>query len=721
MTAAMLLSLSAILVVGETAGYAKSVSITPGVEWQSDQQVISKRNQFVNTLQVDLKDPYTLVDFGTSDPLEKRTVVTELAKMHTMEKNHVVGAVNASFFHMDSGKPAFLLSKNDRIKYLGSAAGVEASFGINSEKTAQIAPYTIDIVATHNGQPIKISSYNRSRTNNSSILYTSSFRYSDTRANNAGYEVVVSGLPKSIDQQTSFGEKLTGKVSAIRPYGQGTSSKIPNDGFVLSATGTKMEDLKDMAIGDDVSIELNINEEWKGANSILASGPLLVDDGKVNTNIVHSTAALRTARTAIAIDTTGKKVFMVTIDSGKKGKSEGLTLNELASQLVKMGAYKAINLDGGGSTTMAARIPGNRYASLVNVPSGGSQRAVSAIMEVISTAPYGQPAKITVNQNGKTNLLVGADATYNVTSALDSYNNVLGVASNPATYTVEGNIGRLNQSKFIAEKAGTGSVVVKAGTAVTKVPVTVVAQPTKLTSNVSSIYIGKGKSDKISISAFDKAGKNLVFNSNQVKWSVSGKIGNIKADGTFTSGQAEAKGSIIATLNGKKLTIPVTVSDKPLLLSSLDVSKQWKASSAKAKTAILQKSGKSTKEGKGYLGLSYDFTGYKTASVSASYMSPVSKMQIPSKPTSLSLWVWADAKNHWLRGKVKDKNGKVYTIDFTQEGKLNWRGQWKQLTAKIPAGVAYPVSVESIYVTEAKSTNKNKGAIYLDALRANYK
>lgn len=102
-------------------------------------------------------------------------------------------------------------------------------------------------------------------------------------------------------------------------------------------------------------------------------------------------------------------------------------------------------------------------------------------------------------------------------------------------------------------------------------------------------------------------------------------------------------------------------------------------------------------------------------------MSPVSKLNVPSKPTSLSVWVWGDAKNHWLRGKIKDRNGKVYTVNFTQEGKLNWKSQWKLLTVPMPKGIAYPVSIESIYVTEAKGTNKNKGTIYLDELMANYK
>lgn len=717
--ASTLLCIGALFFVGESKGLAKTTAITPGVSLDSTQSVILKKNQFVNTLHVNLNNPYTTIDFGTSDPLHKRNPVTTLAKLHTYDKHNVVGAVNASFFHMNNGEPAFLLAKKNRLVYLGSAAGADTSFGLTKDKTAQIADYKVDVSVTHKGKAIQVNSYNRNRANDKSIVYTSSFRHSDTQTSSAGYEVVVSGLPKKIDRDLTFGETLTGKVTAIRPYGESKKSVIPKDGFVISTSGSHMQNVKNMAIGDEVSIQLNVNKEWEDAEFILASGPLLVDNGRASTNIIHSSAAYRTSRTAVAIDRTGKKVFMVTVDSRRKGKSEGMTLREFANYLVSIGAYKAINLDGGGSTTMAARIPGNRYASLVNLPSEGSQRPVSAILEAISTAPNGEPAKITVNQSSTSNLLVGGKSSFSVASALDAYNNIVSPANFPAKYSVEGAIGRMENSTFIAEKVGTGSVLVQVGTAKARVPVTVEAQPTKLASNVSSIYTGKGKTHKVSLSATGKNGKPLLFDSKSIKWSVTGKIGTISSDGTFKSGQADGKGTIVGVLNGKKISIPVTVNSKPLAVHSLDSVKQWKAESAKAETLLLQKADSLKKGGKGYIGMQYDFTKYKSG-VSASYMKPVTKLTVPHSPTSLSLWAMGDGKNHWLRGKIKDAAGKVYTIDFTKENKFDWKGQWKQVTAAIPKDVKYPIAVESIYVAEGKSTNKNKGRVYFDELMANY-
>lgn len=730
LAASVLLGLGVLFVAGGSTGYAKSTTLTPGIGLQSDQMVIDKRNQSINMLQVNLNNPYTTIDFGVSNPIEKTLPVTSLAKLHTFEQHHVVGAVNASVFDMKNGNPSYLLAKNNQIMFLGNGGEantgfmyVPAAFGVTADNTAIVDRYNVDISIMHNDQTIKMDSYNKMRGDNSSVFYTSRYSYGytigNTRTNPYGYEVVVSGLSKNMDKEATFGETLTGKVVAIRPYGVTGGSTIPTDGFVLSASGSQVAALKKMQIGDDISVTLNIDDKWKDAKFMLASGPLLVQNGKVDMTIATSSgkATERTSRTAVAVDRTGKKVFMVTVD--KKGSSKGMNMREFANYLVKQGAYNAINLDGGGSTTLAARTPWNTYATLVNNPQYGSQRYVSAILEAISTAPYGEPATFKLNTSSQGNMLVSGTMNVSVTGMLDSYNNVLNLSKNPVEYSVDSDIGKMVNSQFVAEKAGKGNVLVRSGNTVAKVPVTVEAQPTKLVSNVSSVYVGKGKAQKLDVTAYGSNNKPMNYNKNITKWSVKGNIGTIAADGTFKAGQQEGKGSIIATVSGKSITIPVTVSSKPLVISSLDSAKQWKAASSRAKTSLVEKKGSLTKGGKGYMGINYDFTSYKSG-VSASYMKPASTLTIPSAPTSLSVWAWADGKKHWLRTQIKDRNGKVYALNFTEEYKLDWKGQWKQLKAVIPKGVAYPITVDSIYVAEGKSNNKNKGTIYLDELQANF-
>ena len=73
----------------------------------------------------------------------------------------------------------------------------------------------------------------------------------------------------------------------------------------------------------------------------------------------------------------------------QSGYSNGATLTDLASYLISKGAKYAINLDGGGSTTMVVRQPGQEAPKLANRPSEGSERRVSATLQVINSAPAG--------------------------------------------------------------------------------------------------------------------------------------------------------------------------------------------------------------------------------------------------------------------------------------------------------------------------------------------
>lgn len=58
-------------------------------------------------------------------------------------------------------------------------------------------------------------------------------------------------------------------------------------------------------------------------------------------------------RTVVALDKAGETMWLVAVDGRQFGYSEGITLTELAAELTARGAYQALNLDGGGSTTLA--------------------------------------------------------------------------------------------------------------------------------------------------------------------------------------------------------------------------------------------------------------------------------------------------------------------------------------------------------------------------------
>lgn len=73
------------------------------------------------------------------------------------------------------------------------------------------------------------------------------------------------------------------------------------------------------------------------------------------------------SRTAVGIDTTGKKLWIVAIDDKQSFYSEGVTLQELTDLFLKLGVDSAINLDGGGSTTLVIADT-NQEAIVLNSP-----------------------------------------------------------------------------------------------------------------------------------------------------------------------------------------------------------------------------------------------------------------------------------------------------------------------------------------------------------------
>jgi hypothetical protein len=89
-------------------------------------------------------------------------------------------------------------------------------------------------------------------------------------------------------------------------------------------------------------------------------------------------------RTAVGLTTGNSKLLMMTVD-GRQSFSGGVSLVELANLMISHGATNAINLDGGGSTTMVMNYYADGLATQVlNSPSDGSERSVGMNLAVFA-------------------------------------------------------------------------------------------------------------------------------------------------------------------------------------------------------------------------------------------------------------------------------------------------------------------------------------------------
>ena len=125
-----------------------------------------------------------------------------------------------------------------------------------------------------------------------------------------------------------------------------------------SVYGWRVMPYASLLFHDDGSVSI---EEGKGigaplprAKMVLSGRQILVDKGAI-TPVCTATeqSKARHPRTAAALDRTGKKLLFFAADGRQPGYSEGATFLELAQIIVDHGGYRALNLDGGGSTTIA--------------------------------------------------------------------------------------------------------------------------------------------------------------------------------------------------------------------------------------------------------------------------------------------------------------------------------------------------------------------------------
>lgn len=100
--------------------------------------------------------------------------------------------------------------------------------------------------------------------------------------------------------------------------------------------------------------------------------PMLVRDGRLDGPSLDAfdSANLRHPRTSVGVSRDGKQVTLIVVD-GRQASSHGMTLYELARMFVELGADRALNLDGGGSSAMFVAEDGG----IVNSPSGGRWEA----------------------------------------------------------------------------------------------------------------------------------------------------------------------------------------------------------------------------------------------------------------------------------------------------------------------------------------------------------
>ncbi|MDQ3754821.1 MAG: phosphodiester glycosidase family protein [Acidobacteriota bacterium] len=355
-------------------------AVAPGIEHS---RIVSGRESaeplVINLLRVDLERAELRLAHALDAAVGLETV-SSLAARHG-----ALAAVNAGFFRTSGtyrgDAVGALIAGGTFLSEPQANRAAVGSIEQNGQTKVVFGHLNFKAALVANGRARHaINGLNRPRGANELLVFTPEFHRTTLTMPN-GMEVIV----------------RRGRVTARRD-GVG-SSLIPHDGFVVSVAGAARSwALRHLPIGARVRVEQRLvpidaatQNLWDQATQVVGGGPQLVKDGRVAItaeleNVGAAFVQDRHPRTAIAQLGDGR-ILLVTVDGRQPGVSLGLSLPALAELLIRQGAREAINLDGGGSTTMFVK------GQLVNQPSDQSgERPVSdAILIFPKAAPPRTP------------------------------------------------------------------------------------------------------------------------------------------------------------------------------------------------------------------------------------------------------------------------------------------------------------------------------------------
>ena len=166
------------------------------------------------------------------------------------------------------------------------------------------------------------------------------------------------------------GRRLDARVREIRSGGRHPLGR--ND--VVLSLGDRLG--QNLVVGDRVELVPQTVPDLSGIQTALGGGPTLVRDGKA---MRWSGFQRRHPRSAVGWN--DRWMYLVEVDGRQGGLSVGMTFPELAAYLVRLGCREAVNLDGGGSSTLWV------LGRVVNSPSDGVERPVANGLVVIQKTP----------------------------------------------------------------------------------------------------------------------------------------------------------------------------------------------------------------------------------------------------------------------------------------------------------------------------------------------
>jgi len=145
----------------------------------------------------------------------------------------------------------------------------------------------------------------------------------------------------------------------------------------LVGEGDSSAFVENLRPGNRVVIRYSLSPDPSTVISAAGGGFILLSRGAINPEIAGITTAPDTAVTIAGTNTMGTEAVFAVFDGPPDGVGTGMSFAEMAGWLQAEGMANGMEFDGGGSSTLAARIPPSDVDTIVNAPADGSERQVA--------------------------------------------------------------------------------------------------------------------------------------------------------------------------------------------------------------------------------------------------------------------------------------------------------------------------------------------------------
>ncbi|MFL1379938.1 phosphodiester glycosidase family protein [Nocardiopsis protaetiae] len=503
---------------------------------------------------------------------------------------------------------------------------------------------------------------------------------------------------------------------------------IADDAFVLVGRENGAAALSDLSVGDVVNIDYRVRTGAdQEIHAALNGRQLLVVDGEAQ-RARESDNTPGAPRTAIGFSEDGSQMYLLSVDGRQPAFAAGVGLDELAEMMVEAGAHTALNLDGGGSTTLVARTPGAEQVRVENRPSDGEERPVPNGLALFAPegsgrldgfwvrtrieperadgSAYAAPPRPDRVFPGLTRTLTAAghDETY------------APVRADPHWRSADNRVGTVDRDGvFTARSTGTTTVTARQRNATGDIGLTVLGELTRLGTTPERVGLADAETSAVvEVTGYDAQGFTAPIEPADVELTLDETVAraSVTEDGRFEIRAATDSGAAVATVRvgGVETSFAVTVGLEEVVVADFEDAADWSYLGERADGNVVATEGRDGAA----VELAYDFTA-STGTRTGGVLPPGGTREIPGQPQELRARVHARGDGEWASLQVWDGSGQL--LPALRAGYLDEPG-WQELVFPVPPGTRYPLSLRRVYFAETDPDAAYHGTVVIDELTA---